>query len=307
MRTIAAGLSAAVDGQVPKLVGCWRITRTDGLVLRSTESDADITITTGDYAGTYAASTSITGSSASGSADLSVDNMEASGTLDADDSVLLPPVSAAAVEAGLFDAAAAVYFLVNWQDPDAGQYEQICGTLGNIQRDSTGRWTCELRGLTQRLQQRIGRTFGLACDASFGDARCGLDRDSYAIPGTVTGTPTPRLFDATVSPGSPALDDALFVGGDVTFDSGDNAGYTREIKAYDGATIEVWEAFPLPIDAGDTITLRPGCPKTRDACKGYGNIVNYRGFPDMPGPDTLAQLRNGSTIDRKSGGGGGKK
>ena len=46
------------------------------------------------------------------------------------------------------------------------------------------------------------------------------------------------------------------------------------------------------IAAGDTYTLAPGCDKSLETCRDvYANVVNFRGFPHVPG--TLEVLRFG--------------
>lgn len=298
MRTVPA---AILDGPT---VGCWRVVRRDDVVLRSTELDADVVIETGDFAGTYASTVSFTGSAISGRDDLSTSSMETAGTLVPPGGFLIDGISAQDLEAGLLDSARATYFLVNWRDPQAGVLVQIDGTLGNIQRDSNGQWTCELRSLTHRYQQQIGRSFTLGCNvAVFGDARCGVDRDSYALSGTVLVSSGTRVFTADVPTASPVTPPARFTGGELRFLTGLNAGYSKEVKTFDGTSIECWEAFPFLIQAGDTFTLWPDCARDRESCKFFGNLPRFRGFPDFPGPDTLTNLRAGPTKKGRSGGG----
>jgi uncharacterized phage protein (TIGR02218 family) len=44
--------------------------------------------------------------------------------------------------------------------------------------------------------------------------------------------------------------------------------------------------MPFAIQVGDTFTYAPGCDKTRETCcNKFNNILNFRGFPDIPGMD----------------------
>lgn len=284
-------------------VGCWRITRRDGVVLQSTELDADIVIESGDLAGTYSSTNSITGSTSAGADDLSTANMEAVGTLQADGDFVIDGITPQDIEAGLIDTAHATYFLVNWRLPQAGAHILLDGTLGNIQRDSTGKWTCELRGLTHRYTQAIGDTYTTACDAKFGDSRCGVNRDDYAITGAVTVPSGTRQFTAAVVSPSPAVPNSRFTGGEIRFDTGLNAGYSKEVKNFDGSIVELWEAFPFVVAATDTFTMWPDCFKDRESCKFYGNVVRFRGFPDFSGSDVMTKLRTGPLRKGQKGGG----
>lgn len=43
-----------------------------------------------------------------------------------------------------------------------------------------------------------------------------------------------------------------------------------------------------PITAGDDFTVRAGCDKRIETCAGrFANVANFRGFPHIPGQDTL--------------------
>ena len=178
MLTIPAGFH---DGAVTSLQVCWVVTRRDGVEIRGTEWDRDLTITTGDYAGTFLARAGITGSDIRSTSDLSVDNLEVIGALAAPlttdsssaSSLFLLDVTAADIEAGLLDNAEAVTFLVNSNDPDLFQRVLRAGWLGNSQRTAEGQYKIELRGLTQALSQGIVRTYGVGCDAELGDCRAG--------------------------------------------------------------------------------------------------------------------------------------
>ena len=176
MRTIPAGF---LDSEVTDLQVCWRVTRRDGIDILGTEYDRNITITTGDYAGTYVAFAGITGSDVRSTSDLSVDNLEVRGALAEPEletgALQLLDLNAADIEAGLLDNAEVTTFLVNSTDPDLYQHVLRTGWLGNISRTAEGEYRTELRGLTQALSQGIVRTYGVGCDAELGDARCKVD------------------------------------------------------------------------------------------------------------------------------------
>ena len=44
----------------------------------------------------------------------------------------------------------------------------------------------------------------------------------------------------------------------------------------------------------DTVVIHgpQGCGKTRADCMGFANIVNFRGFPDVPGTDQVLRYPN---------------
>ena len=56
--------------------------------------------------------------------------------------------------------------------------------------------------------------------------------------------------------------------------------------ASDGVLIDLWQAMPQPIAAGDTFTVTAGCDKRFATCRDrFANGVNFRGFPHIPGND----------------------
>src|SRR5205085_9990681 len=86
------------------------------------------------------------------------------------------------------------------------------------------------------------------------------------------------------------FDDGAFTAGRFAFTAGANAGFAVEVKthrvALDGVLIELWQAPPEPISAGDTFTVTAGCDKRFATCRDrFENSVNFRGFPKIPGND----------------------
>jgi uncharacterized phage protein (TIGR02218 family) len=159
VRTLPPELTSHLAGSVTTLAVCWRVERSDGVLILGTEHDADITIAEGDspgdspgnpYAGTYYARAGITGSNVRSTSDMSVDNMEVQGAINNGDLAIVD-LSAADIEAGLFDDAAVTLFLVNWEAPDDGQIVLRTGNIGEISRTAEGNYKTELRGLAQRL------------------------------------------------------------------------------------------------------------------------------------------------------------
>jgi hypothetical protein len=78
-------------------------------------------------------------------------------------------------------------------------------------------------------------------------------------------------------------------GGRIAFTSGDNDGYTTEIKygITDTSTIVLYLATPLPIQVGDTFDIWPACDKQPTTCKyKYKNLIHgFRGQMRLPGID----------------------
>lgn len=291
MRTIASALLTHIQGSdVNALAICWAVTRQDGIVLRGTEHDRDITIDTGALAGTYLATAGFTASTVKTSDNLSVDNLEVQGALSLSFDIDLTEQD---IEAGLLNDAPVSLFIVHFNSPNDGQYELRVGHLGNIRRKHDGSYTAELRGITQRLRQTVVRTYGVLCDADLGDARCGINLASVTVTGTVASVTDNKTFGVTLdqSP-QPAL--GLYSFGVLSWDTGSNAGLGMEVRQDSVGSVlgafELYEAMPYDVQVGDTFSVTQGCVKTLARCIQFGNVVNFRGYGVyIPGRNKVTQ------------------
>jgi len=291
MLALDTAIAAHIAERVTTLAVCWRIERTDGVLILGTENDRDVNVaTTNQYGleGLYVAKAGIIGSDVKSSSDISVDNMEVQGAIKEAADLSVVDLSAADIEAGLFDNATVTLFLVNWASPDDGPIILRTGTIGEITRTSDKQYRTELRGMTQQLTQNIVRTFGSGCDAELGDARCMVDLAPLTRTGTVTAVTSSRLFTATIS--GAAITDEMN-GGLLAWTAGDNLGFSMEVKQLTlGNTVSLYLPMPLDVQIGDTFTVRPGCDKSAAMCKGrFLNLVNFRGHGAwVPGLGELA-------------------
>ena len=263
----------------------WSIELADGRLILGTEHDLDITIpTVGDtsidkYAGTYLAIANVTAGDLSSTTDMSVGNMEVTGAVP-ELGTPIPDVTVADIESGLLDMAPVTVMVCSWKHPEYGYYVYKGGFLGAINRDSDGKYTTEVRGLLQLLSQTIVETFSVTCSVvKFGDRRCKFNVAGVTITGAVTAQTSRRSFSVHLHQDSPP---AIFsyVGGELTFTSGANEHFSREVKLdpnINDGVLEVWEDFPNAIAITDAFTLSPGCDRTRTVCRDhYHNLVNAR-------------------------------
>lgn len=273
MKGISTALKNHLAGSVTTLATLWRITRTDGLVFRFTDHDEDIV-----YQGeTYSAASGFTASAIRTSAAFDVDNMEVEGMLSSD------AITDADLIAGLWDHAEFVIMRVNYADLTMGHEVLRAGTFGNV-RTGRGHFSVELRGITQALQQSVGRVYTPACDANLGDARCGINLSSWTVTGTVTAVTSQSAFSDS-SRTEPA---GHFNYGLLTFTSGNNAGHGMEVKSFNSGTFVLQQSMPFQIMPGDAYTVYAGCDKRLSTCSSkFSNVVNFRGFPHVPGIDRM--------------------
>ena len=292
MRDVPVLLAAHSAVDVTALTLCWLVTRKDGVLIVGTEEARDVLIETGPLAGRYLAGAGITGSSIRSSSDLAVDNLEVTGALPEPGDLMLVDLRGRDIEAGLLDDAEVVLFLVNHDSPSDGQLIIRFGNLGDISRTTDGNYKAELRGLSQRLRQTIIRTYGVTCDAELGDARCTFDLASVTANGIVTAVVDRSFFESGLTGISSTTD--VFVGGLVTWLTGDNVGLQMEVKQdrWDAVlgNIQVYEPMPYDIQVGDTFTLSPGCDKLLATCRDtFDNLLNFRGHGVLvPGRNKVA-------------------
>jgi uncharacterized phage protein (TIGR02218 family) len=181
------------------------------------------------------------------------------------------------LRAGKYDFAQVEIFQVNYQDVSQGVLKLRRGWLGEV--TSHGHYfKAELRGLMQALQQTVGRVYGKRCDADLGDSRCTVSLAGITLSGSVTSVASRQQFNGSAIP--------TRRGGLVVWTSGANAGSKMEVQSVSGSTLALVLPMGYDLTIGDTYTVYPGCDKLLSTCKAtFNNVVNFRGFPYIPGPD----------------------
>lgn len=276
----AVVLVASGEPCVTRRAQFWTIYRTDGVVLGFTSHDTAITID--DVI--YRPCDSLTPSASSSQAEVGqAGDMELAGIIASD------AISAEDLQAGLYDDAYVEAVYQSWEDPSDTVRIIMAGWLGGVSHGEDG-FRAEVIGPGGRLSQRpLTQMYTPACRWKFGDARCGVDIDALGLSGTVVSSITRGDFTATVTgvPGS-----AQYSSGRVRWLTGANAGAITEVKAFNDSTgrIILWAPAPFRPSAGDTFDLLPGCDQLRETCRDvYANIVNFGGFPDVPGEDAIVE------------------
>lgn len=271
MKAASTALAAHIAGETTTLATCWKVTRSDGVILGFTDHDSDLTVDSL----LFQASTGYTRSAIHTISDLSVDNLDIESAINSD------TLKADDLRAGLWDGAEIEIFFVNWQDLTQGKIILKRGTIGHVELQDTI-FKAELRGMTQALQQQIVELYTPDCRADLGDARCKVDLTPLTVTGTVTAV-TDR-YGFTDSGRTEIAD--YWDGGLVTWTSGANLGHKMEIGSFTGGVFTLYLPMVSAITVGDTYSLQPGCDKSFATCKNrYNNVNNFRGEPNIPGTD----------------------
>jgi uncharacterized phage protein (TIGR02218 family) len=227
---------------------------------------------------------------------LSVDNSEAVGALsDA-------AITEADIAAGRFDGAEIEAWLVQWDAPE-NRVLQVRGSLGEITR-ANGAFTAELRGLAERLNIPTGRVYQRICDAVLCDTSCRVD---LAAPGHVAEVKVSEVEDARVFrfEGMEDFAPRWFERGRLEVLGGAASGLFGAIKIDRPETavrhVELWDRLRADIQPGDPVRLTAGCDKRMETCRlKFGNLLNFRGFPDIPGEDWM--IAHPSRLSARDGG-----
>jgi len=290
MKTLDPGLAAHVAGGLTTLCRCWRVDRKDGVIMGFTDHDRDLA-----FDGvTYQAASGFTATSIEDQLGLAVSNLDVQGALSS------AAITEDDLNAGRYDDAAVTIFLVNWQDVS----ERVIlrsGFLGQVSRGTLA-FTAELRGLAARLDQAAGRIFQRACPWELGDPHCTVDLTATGRYGAGTVTQVISAFDFTAS-GLDGLATGVLSRGRLVWTSGANAGLAVEVKSHSAGSgmsrLSLFLPMPDPMSAGDTFTVTAGCDKTYPTCRDrFANVVNFGGFPHMPGNDfALSYPNQGSGND----------
>ena len=271
------GLKAHLATGLTTTCRCWAVLRQDGTRLGFTDHDLDLAFD--GY--TFRADTGLSARALQQTTGLSVDNTEALGAL------CDGAISEVDIEAGRYDEAEVLAWLVNWCDVEE-RHLQFRGTIGEIKRVG-GAFEAELRGLTERLNLPLGRVFQKPCSAVLGDAACGFDtgQPGYAATRAVETVEARRVFRFAALDGF-APD--WFRHGVLRVQSGAAAGLSglikRDVSDAAGRAIELWHPLRADIAPGDLLRLEAGCDKRAATCRfKFNNLLNFQGFPDIPGDD----------------------
>lgn len=121
------------------------------------------------------------------------------------------------------------------------------------------------------------------------DSGCTLIASSYAASGTcAAGSTRYVLVDSGL--GAPS-GSGTYTLGRVVMTSGNNSGFSRAVRSWDGTNWTLIAPLPFTVGAGDTFTAYPGCNKqftTCEAFQGSNAFLNFGGAPYIPAPEAAA-------------------
>lgn len=279
MIALPQGLAARVQAKVTSLALCWRVVRTDGIALGFTGHDRGLMI---DGLWHHAAPGMLS-SAVALSDGLEADTMEVSGALSSGG------IDAVDLAAGRFDGASLNLFLVDWEQPMLGTLPLARGLLGAVERRD-GRFTAELRGAAAGLERAALELTSPECRAELGDKRCRVALGPRTRATVVVAVDTQTAITvAAVASGINA-----YGYGRMRVLSGAAAGLEAALLSSASAVLTLREPLRMPIAVGDRVVIREGCDKRLASCMArFGNVLNFRGEPHVPGTDVLTRYPGG--------------
>ncbi|MEO3387838.1 DUF2163 domain-containing protein [Mesorhizobium sp. CAU 1741] len=276
MTEINPDFLAHLEQRCTMLCHCWRVVRRDGQSFGFTDHDRPLVVD----GVAYNPQSGFSQSEARASLGMAIDTVDVEGALSSE------VLDEAELEAGLFDGAVVETRLVNWNAPS--EFALIRrSSIGRITR-SDSRFIAELESMAASLDQPNGRYLRRLCDARLGDARCGVSLAGSEFNGS--GVVTSQTAPATVSvSGLDGFTVGWFSFGHVTWASGVLVGRTATLldhkRTPEGVLLVLppTEQVPPP---GTAFSVVAGCDKRFSTCKTkFGNPLNFRGFPHLPGND----------------------
>ena len=259
--------------ELTTLAWCWRVERRDGVAVGLTSHDRDLAID----GLPYAASPGMAAGTIRREEGLEADTSDVAGALTGD------AFTEGDLVAGRWDGARVELFAVDWTDT-ARRVPMGEGVVGAVEMDGD-RFTAELRGVAAALDRAVVEETSPECRAELGDRRCRVPmagRRRFARVMSAEGAVV------TVDAAEPVAD--AYGGGRLRWFDGANAGLEAGVALSDGAALRLRSPPAFAVEAGALVELVEGCSKSLEVCAGrFGNAVNFRGEPFLPGTDLLTR------------------
>lgn len=265
-------MRAFFDRELDTVATFWRVYRRDGVALAFTSHDRDLA-----FAGIrHRAAPGMVPSSIKLTTEISADSAEVEGVLNH------AAISEADLAAGLFDEAAIEIGAVDWESLE--HRILYTGQIGQVETDRNS-FSAELRSAKRVLDRDLVPRTSPTCRASFCGPGCNLSSLHFFSRRPLVSVD----YDANrVSFG--ALNAVDYLDGQLRFLEGPQTGITFGIIAADAGGLTLDRQLTQGLTPGMRAQLREGCDHTLTTCSTrFGNAINFRGEPFLPGNDLLTR------------------
>lgn len=251
----------------------WRVHRRDGVALGLASHDRDVW-----FDGMlHRAAPGLLPSAVRRTADLAPDSAEVEGALTHD------CISAEDLAAGRFDGAAVEIGVVDWETLERAVLYR--GEIGGVVEEA-GRFSAELRSAKAVLEADLVPVTGPTCRAAFCGPGCTLSAPRFTHEALVAAIDL--AANRVAFSGSPPFPQMRE--GSLRWLDGPHAGIGMEVIAAEADGLVLDRPLDPGLAPGCRALLREGCDHTLQTCHTrFGNTVNFRGEPFVPGNDLLAR------------------
>ena len=279
-------IQSLLDQRTHRFVTCWEVVRTDAVTLRFTDHDMEIEV----EGETFIPIGGFNASARRKEASLRAQNLEVVGVISSD------AIKAEDLRAGRYREAAVTEMIVDWKYPWVGPILTNKYWIAEV-TFSDEVWEARVEGLTRWFNPHVGQVYSKLCRYRLGDDQCGID--VTVPPYTVVANAVASVLTADrkiqVDTTLNGYSSGYFAYGQVTWTTGDNTGLYSEIKVFaeiagPQRTVEFQLRTPFTIEVADEFSIQAGCDKLAGTCKDdFSNLVNFGGFPFIPGNDRMLQ------------------
>lgn len=253
----------------------WRLERRDGVTMAFTSHDRDVVVD----GLLHRASPGLVPTSILQASGLETDGLEIEGNLD------IQGVSEADLESGRWSAARLLIYLFDWQRPVEPVEILAAGELGETSW-SGGAFRADMRGLAARLDRPVVPFTAPTCRARFCGEQCGLNAERFRHEVVIMAVAGERAEAESL----PLSGQGRYAYGRARWLSGGNCGLWSDIVGEEAGVLILTVPPPFPVTGPVRAELYEGCDRLLATCSGrFGNAVNFRGEPFLPGNDLLTR------------------
>jgi uncharacterized phage protein (TIGR02218 family) len=272
-RDQGGGAVSIVDKPLTTIAFCWRIERGDGVALGFTSHDRHLSV--GGFL--YRSAPGILPSAVGLSTGFEIDRLEVRGALTSD------AIRADDLACGRWDGARLSMFIVDWEDPAAEPMPVARGALGDVVLRGSG-FEAELCGPAAALERPVVEQTSPECRAQLGDKRCRVDMAARVRVTRIAAVTAETVVEIEAGAGGD------YGHGRLRWLGGANCGLSCAVAASAGSVLTLRDPPHFPAEAGDLVEVAEGCDKSFAVCAGrFGNALNFRGEPHLPGGDLLSR------------------
>jgi uncharacterized phage protein (TIGR02218 family) len=287
MKPASDALRAILAGGQFYMADCYTFILQDGTVLRHTPADQSITDeATGNVF--LSGTPFLERSQVKFQTGVTVDELDIKLTAAPSDMMFSGgPAWLPGLRAGVLDGAEVQLdraFMATFGDTSAGLVTMFYGRVVEVDCGRTSATIKVNTHLELLSLQWPWRLFQPGCARTLFDSGCTLSKSAYGQACNVTTGSSVQILHTDLSQA-----DGWANSGTLTFTSGDLNGTSFAIKQQTGGGIVMLVPLPSLPAPGDTLTVYPGCDKTKATCAAkFANLLHFDGSPFIPVPETAA-------------------